>query len=134
MISRTDLIVPSKRKFQAQKEGVSDREAVEMVLNGEASVALVSDGGWEELLETFETIFIKIGPVNITATGNKKSEEIEIRIQNLCQTVNMALLPVLFIWKPKIMVLKIDRESNSDTEYCLHQLQSLSQGRMILRK
>ena len=73
MISRTDLTVPFKRKVHAQKEGVSDREAVEMVLNGEASVALVSDGGWEELLETFDTIFIKIGPVNITATGNNRN-------------------------------------------------------------
>ena len=134
MISRTDLTVPSKRKVHAQKEGVSDREAVEMVCNGEASVALVSDGGWEELLETFDTIFIKIGPETITAMGNKKGEEIEIRIQNLCQTVNMNLLPLLFIWKPEIIVLKIDRESNPYTEYCAHQLQSLSQGRMILRQ
>ena len=132
MISRTDLTVPSKRKVHAQKEGVSDREAVEMVLNGEASVALVSDGGWEELLETFDTVFIKIGPETITVCGNKRSEE--IRSQNLCQTVNMKLLPLLFIWKPEIIVLKIVRKSNPYTEYCVHQLQSLSQGRMILRQ
>ena len=132
MISRTDLTVPSKRKVHAQKEGVSDREAVEMVCNGEASVALVSDGGWEELLATFDTVFVKIGPETITACGNKRSEE--IHIENLCQTVNMKLLPLLFIWKPEIIVLKIDRESNPDTEYCVHQLQSLSQGRMILRQ
>ena len=132
MISRTDLTVPSKRKVHAQKEGVSDREAVERVCNGEASVALVSDGDWDELLETFDTVFIKIGPETITVCGNKKSEEISS--QNLCQTVNMKLLPLLFIWKPEIIVLKIVRKSNPDTEYCAHQLQSLSQGRMILRQ
>ena len=132
MISRTDLTVPSKRKVHAQEEGVSDREAVQRVCSGEASVAHVSDGGWEELLATFDTVFVKIGPETITACGNKRSEE--IHIENLCQTVNMKLLPLLFIWKPEIIVLKIDRESTSDTEYCVQQLQSLSQGRMILNK
>ena len=132
MISRTDLTVPSKRKVHAHEEGVSDRGAVERVCNAEASVAHVSDGGWEELLATFDTVFVKIGPETITACGNKRSEE--IHIENLCQTVNMKLLPLLFIWKPEIIVIKIDRESNSDTEYCVQQLQSLSQGRMILIK
>ena len=133
MISRTNLKVPTKRNIQALLDGVSQREAVEMVCNGGASVAVVSNGEcYEELLGNSDTVSITIGPEIITACANKKKEEIYIR--NLCQTVNMKLLPLLYIWKPEIIVVKVDRESNSDTEYCVQQLQTLSQGRMILHQ
>ena len=133
MISRTNLKVPARRNVQALMDGVSQREAVEMVCNGGASVAVVSNGEcYEELLGNSDTVSITIGPENITACVNKKKEEICIR--NLCQTVNMKLLPLLYIWKPEIIVVKVDRERNSDTEYCLQQLQTLSQGRMILHQ
>ena len=103
-------------------DGVSQREAVEMVCNGGASVAFVSNGEcYEELLGNSDTVSITIGPENITACGNRKKEEIYIR--NLCQTVNMILLPLLYIWKPEIIVVKVDQ-----------QLQTLSQGRMILHQ
>ena len=125
--------VPARRSVQALKDGVSDKVAVDMVCNGEASLALVSnDECYEKLLGKPGTASITIGPETITACLDKKRKE--IRIDKLCQTVNMKLLPLLYIWRPEIIILKMDRESNSDTEYCIKQLQTLSQGRMILNQ
>ena len=128
--------VPARKSVQALKDGVSDKVAVDMVCNGEASVAVVSnDECYEKLLGKPGTVSITIGPIGpetITACFDKKREE--IRIDKLCQTVNMKLLPLLYIWRPEIIILKMDRESNSDTEYCIKQLQTLSQGRMILNQ
>ena len=125
--------VPARRNVKALKDGVSDRAAVEMVCSGEASVAVVSnDECYEKLLGKPDTVSIMIGPETITACVNKK--RVDIRIHKLCQTVNMKLLPLLYIWRPEIIVLKMDRETNSDTEYCVKQLQTHSQGRMILNQ
>ena len=133
MISRTDLKVPARRSVQALEDGVSDKVAIDMVCNGEVSVAHVSnDECCEKLQGEPGTVSIMIGPETITAYVNKKSEE--IRIDKLCQTVNMKLLPLLYIWRPEIIILKMDRECNIDTEYCIKQLQTLSQGRMILNQ
>ena len=63
--------VPTKRNIQALLDGVSQREAVEMVCNGGASVAVVSNGEcYEELLGNSDTVSITIGPENITACAN----------------------------------------------------------------
>ena len=139
MVSVTDLTVPAKKKVYGKNNGVSNKEAVRMVCDGEVSIAVVSDDDcFEELLVNFDTVSLTIGRQRITARVKVKGEDVsgrELCVENLCQTLNMTLLPLFYSWNPEIIILKINREIlGSETEYCIHQLQTFAQGRMILNQ
>ena len=119
-------------------------DAVSAVMANQARVAVVEGEGEEERLDT--ALASVASAVVVTVTRQ------EVRVREAAsgagagcrlgagraglQQVNTELLPWLYIARPGLVLVRLldtlDTEMREVVEYCVHQLQALARGRMVI--